>query len=509
MCLETDNNKQCNLAICLILMNRLPEAKSMLQSIRASSGGTAMEESYAKSFERASHMLAEKESKLFNSSELEEGNSTTVRAGTCVPQLTSSMRWTRDDEEMYVNENSRDDHHWNRHENESFGWSEDCFSENLGKSSSCISIKMKENRNRNRDRDQDGLLRLVDEGVNCCSLYSSPTRAKRHVEVPFTQAKNSLWEFNNRCQPNETMQRKRTSSSNRKVLFDPDQSFDNGFAVDASSESERSGPTSNYMSKMSAASDAVELEVPFTQPRSCSWGINGGDRQQKTSECFRSLLSSSSSRKLSFEPHTSTENTQALTCSSFGRSELSRAVSDEDVEYEERAMPYDSMKIQKEHKHNSSAVGGKKSWADMVEEEEEEDDGDNEKEDDTEETSSSERARVNCFNDRGSSSDNEELKFNDENLNSNILHQKNHSPPSSNHVEDGAKDSVDVVSSRNPAVRRPLCFDQQPMLESADNRRSSPLPKKDSTTEDEENVKLIRRNRLQIFQEITVHQELS
>lgn len=56
--LESDKNKQCNLAICLIHLNRIAEAKSLLQAVRASSRN----ESYAKSFEHASWMLTELES---------------------------------------------------------------------------------------------------------------------------------------------------------------------------------------------------------------------------------------------------------------------------------------------------------------------------------------------------------------------------------------------------------------------------------------------------------------
>lgn len=59
--IEPDRNKQCNLAVCLMCMNRLTEAKFLLQVIRASVPEGQMDESYAKSFERASNMLAEKE----------------------------------------------------------------------------------------------------------------------------------------------------------------------------------------------------------------------------------------------------------------------------------------------------------------------------------------------------------------------------------------------------------------------------------------------------------------
>ncbi|EOA14721.1 hypothetical protein CARUB_v10028008mg [Capsella rubella] len=52
--LEPDNNKLCNLAICLIHMDRIPEAKSLLEDVRH-------KEPFFKSFERATEMLAEKE----------------------------------------------------------------------------------------------------------------------------------------------------------------------------------------------------------------------------------------------------------------------------------------------------------------------------------------------------------------------------------------------------------------------------------------------------------------
>ncbi|KAG6419394.1 hypothetical protein SASPL_121614 [Salvia splendens] len=57
---ESDKNKQCNLAVCLMHMNKLTEAKFLLQSIPSDSG--AVDESYVKSYERASEILAEFES---------------------------------------------------------------------------------------------------------------------------------------------------------------------------------------------------------------------------------------------------------------------------------------------------------------------------------------------------------------------------------------------------------------------------------------------------------------
>ncbi|KAJ8444110.1 hypothetical protein Cgig2_005791 [Carnegiea gigantea] len=79
--IEFDRNKQCNLAVCLIHMNRISEAKFLLQSIRSSVlKGHQMDESYAKSFERASQLLAEIESQ--SSSERKKENC--FESGNCL-----------------------------------------------------------------------------------------------------------------------------------------------------------------------------------------------------------------------------------------------------------------------------------------------------------------------------------------------------------------------------------------------------------------------------------------
>ncbi|XP_023542327.1 uncharacterized protein LOC111802260 [Cucurbita pepo subsp. pepo] len=464
--LESDNNKKCNLAICLILTNRLVEAKFLLQSVRASSGGKPMEESYAKSFERASHMLAEKELKTGDDNSTVTTITSTARArplSSVSSRVTASTMWTSDDN---INDHIRDDHRHNYL----------CCNEKLVKSnSSIIPIKMKASYNQ-------------DESFNCSSLYSSPTRPRRNIEVPFTQPKNSFWEFDTRHQ----RQRKGTTTTNGSSSLVDD---------DACSESEGTRTTSNYKTKYKSTAliAAVELEVPFTQPRSCSWGINRGGCSRKATECFRGLPRS---RKLSFEPRMNTENIQRSEHNEPQDLDDWKQNSCEDIEYEDVAMSYD--RIVKEDddqkiKKNSSTVGEKKSWADLVEED---DDDDDEREEDhtTEATSSSGGGRrVDCFGHW--SSENEEEEFNDENLNSNILH-KNNSPSNNQQVED---DSVDLVSSTNPAIRRPLYFDQQPMVDTTDNRRSSPF----RAAMAGENVNLMRSSRLQVFQEITVHHQES
>ncbi|CAH2046495.1 unnamed protein product [Thlaspi arvense] len=60
--LEPDNNKQCNLAICLMRMDRITEAKSLLDDVRQSlRNQKSKDEPFHKSFERATEMLAERE----------------------------------------------------------------------------------------------------------------------------------------------------------------------------------------------------------------------------------------------------------------------------------------------------------------------------------------------------------------------------------------------------------------------------------------------------------------
>ncbi|XP_073154197.1 protein POLLENLESS 3 [Henckelia pumila] len=60
--IEPDKNKQCNLAMCLMCMNKLTEAKFLLQATGISSDcGGPMDESFARSYERASQMLVELE----------------------------------------------------------------------------------------------------------------------------------------------------------------------------------------------------------------------------------------------------------------------------------------------------------------------------------------------------------------------------------------------------------------------------------------------------------------
>jgi hypothetical protein len=71
--IESDNNKVCNLGICLMKQGRLEEAKSMLQSVTpASNDSRWASDSHVKSYERAQEMLEELETSISAKGYLED-----------------------------------------------------------------------------------------------------------------------------------------------------------------------------------------------------------------------------------------------------------------------------------------------------------------------------------------------------------------------------------------------------------------------------------------------------
>ncbi|KAF7851426.1 hypothetical protein BT93_L3966 [Corymbia citriodora subsp. variegata] len=81
--LESDKNKECNLAICLMHMNRIAEAKAVLDAVRGSCSDGDMDDSYAKSFDRALQMLNEIESLLTKQKEGDRKEIQSSRESTC------------------------------------------------------------------------------------------------------------------------------------------------------------------------------------------------------------------------------------------------------------------------------------------------------------------------------------------------------------------------------------------------------------------------------------------
>lgn len=60
--LEPDKNMQCNLAICLMHLNKMAEAKLLLQSVTTSCENGQIDDSFSRAFDRATQLLRELES---------------------------------------------------------------------------------------------------------------------------------------------------------------------------------------------------------------------------------------------------------------------------------------------------------------------------------------------------------------------------------------------------------------------------------------------------------------
>ncbi|XP_030513780.2 protein POLLENLESS 3-LIKE 1-like [Rhodamnia argentea] len=84
--LEPDKNKQCNLAICLMHMNKIAEAKAVLDAVRGSCCIRDMDDSYAKSFDRALQMLNEIELPSIRQNEGHHKESNNSRESTCITE---------------------------------------------------------------------------------------------------------------------------------------------------------------------------------------------------------------------------------------------------------------------------------------------------------------------------------------------------------------------------------------------------------------------------------------
>ncbi|XP_020230798.1 protein POLLENLESS 3 isoform X2 [Cajanus cajan] len=140
---EVDRNKQCNLAICLMHMNRIKEAKFLLQAVSTATKNRKMDDSFVKSFERASQMLIEIES-----SSSDNAAFSVTSKSQCSPQS---------------------------------------FETSIEKSSDSI-----KSRTENRSVTSEG-----DVSHARRRLYQSPDCGRRDLNVPCTKPKRCSWGFNN------------------------------------------------------------------------------------------------------------------------------------------------------------------------------------------------------------------------------------------------------------------------------------------------------------------------
>lgn len=255
-----------------------------------------------------------------------------------------------------------------------------------------------------------------------------------------------------------------SQSASQSQLVDKEgreQPFGQNSAID---EQKKGSYTKNRKEKWSLTSEVVsysrqrflespdperrDMKIPHTEPKRCSWGFNNGYQNKPSFE--RPLYQKSE------------EDTEKV---KFGAAKVSPA------------------------SEKPSVV--KKSWADMAEEEEEE------------QEQELFRGRYTGFDDEC------EEVVNNENWNSNIMYQKLETfDLKDNGCDDNESEFGSAILLRNPTVRRSLCFNQQMKPESSTGFSCS-SPKKASDSEGQRNrfeeKTVVRRNRLQVFQDITLH----
>ncbi|KAJ6332536.1 hypothetical protein OIU77_008580 [Salix suchowensis] len=421
--LEPDQNKQCNLAICLMHMNSIPEAKSLLQTVKAFSGSKPMDDSYAKSFERACQILAEFEShSRVNPTKQNEDHqrSLTLPTTRILKQVAGSPNGDPYvsgfmDSRMLAGEQNRRCNRQNRSENE-----KSLFVYN-NRSSHCISSELR--------GPQSSPQTAADNSWMRGSYFESPVERLGFA----SKMKENRFSFT------------------------------------------ETGPAS-AQKKPTIASPAL-----FTQPRRCSSGFDKGDQirimwgedtvETKKENAIRNLsgeLLGSSDDHTSWKRNVQ-ENVGQRKCPPEQTAFIDNAgvlKDSTDCDWDRSADTSRSKSLGQDRILKSR----RKSWADMVEEEEGE-----------------EQELFTADLGQGFNSWNYAEACTDENLNANIVHQNSYQKFQQGTICQKLKavdlqdssSTMNVVSSRNPTARRSLSY------ESAEDANTK------------------RRNRLQVFRDIT------
>ncbi|CAK8531413.1 unnamed protein product [Lathyrus sativus] len=171
---EVDRNKQCNLAICLMKMNKITEARFLLQAVTTATKNRKMDDSFVKSFERATQMLQEIESTQLVDSVKDKGDK--IIETQRFSGKTMSSQYSTPNSENSTGKNS-DNMAKSRTEN---NWSTGKNSDNMVKS---------------RTENNWSLTSDCEESRHSHArrrLYESPD-----PKVPYAKPKRSSWGFNN------------------------------------------------------------------------------------------------------------------------------------------------------------------------------------------------------------------------------------------------------------------------------------------------------------------------
>ncbi|XP_057470555.1 protein POLLENLESS 3-like [Actinidia eriantha] len=400
---EADKNKQCNLAICLMHMNRMTEAKLLLQTVRVSPMDGQVDDSYVKSFERATEMLTELESR---SGEMPIGGEDT--------RFTSSIN--RNFEKLRSFENGGQNY-----------VSEHDMKIESSRQTSFVGGALKKG-----SYSENPYERTADltDGSYYKKAYDSPVPAREITKVPFTQPRRCMWSFS--C-----------GDQRRTALWGD--------------------------SAVGGCSRKLSFEKPMAH-ENCN-------RQVPSST---HLMSNASLHK--------SENGSLCPVEAFSNGNCDRSSNIYTASRWSETVENKSQKFDYSHEHVADNANpsckSKTSWADMVEEDEQE--------------------LLSRCSDEWYGDDNE-------NLDSNIVYpaltpvhetDKLNQKIESFDIKDGyCTQPESAASSMNKTARRSLCFDQQQKQGKTDDYCSSPLPLK---FEGNNNRPLLRKNRLQVFKDITL-----
>ncbi|KAH6793133.1 Tetratricopeptide repeat superfamily protein [Perilla frutescens var. hirtella] len=454
---EPDKNKQCNLAVCLMHMNKLTEAKFLLQAI--SSGNGAVDDSYAKSYERASEILAEFESQHVHKpiKQMEQNNESGMARG-------------------FV--------HGHLNKTKSFGgqWgsSKFCSQKHSDGGNAMLLSPLPSSTKMNsgaftdfayeKRADFDWRTNHYEPNVSREGVHSSIKRASNIPKVPLTQPRRCLRSGDHR---KAGLVEHAHGSYSRKLSFESSTSSDTVHSF--------ASQTVNYYSY-----DAPD-EMPKILP------------QFLEKKMFPSI-GRDNRRILSVKPlEDSEEGMKSLSydCKNCGA--------------EESAFSADSRKVEEISDKNFQAGCGrcehKKSWADMVEEDEVE--FGNWK-NDYPMVSLGYPSQKSSFSDEFSAASMNEEGFDDENVDSNIIPE---TPKLHDLAEKASRDmgSIDLGSGYltqpdkkaiNQPIRRSLCFDQNhiPLTTKVLNFEGKAGGMSDELSS---SSTPINRRRLQVFQDIT------
>ncbi|KAK9936938.1 hypothetical protein M0R45_013758 [Rubus argutus] len=498
-----------------------------------------MDESYAKSFERAFEMLTELETQsVLRPIQRNENYCTAISRTPMSPinrnlKQVSSLtnggqhyvsgympmpprRWTDGPENVTViaNEQHRESFRPASSTKSSDKWRKDYDLRNTGDSRPSFSSKMKEN--------QGG---MIGTEVNPHEkIYASP--------VLYTQPRRSSWGFNDGHQRSEIWGHG-VGSSNKKLPSERSKGNVRAHVV-RNLNADLLASTTKKLSSLSSPSrgdwrkpqgDAMARPVLQHISSMTSLGNNvyfpvkdeammdhsskhtvNGDRRRVTWD-------HDGMEKSAAEPQMLDENAKALEISIDGGANQNSdttvlgSMKNMNTSVEEDCLGDNSSgKLDNVHQSPTEnekptpdfwKYSGKKSWADMVEEEEEE-----------------------LLSGRTTDSWNTTDEVNDENRNPNIMTPQ--SPRFQTQMKDLSKkaESIDLKgehvtsgnasSPRNPTTRRSLVFDLLQESESVDYISSSPVAKEALNRKGSiygKNLKLKRRNRLQSFQNITGYQD--